>query len=206
MEGRKHNGEGVSRVRDARGLTPTESRFLALCDGTMTLQEVTARMGWSSMGSARAYFKKLQKRGAMLKKDGGTVVYMKSQEQPATGLRVPSQEQKRQIFEMLGVVYDTKAGRFTGCESDVTVATALGNGILFGWVAAIREEFFGPAGGNEELEKLQSDMRDWQDMAQAVRKQMDEWLPKLTAAQNAVAEMQRRMDALVKAAGPRGRV
>ena len=73
-------------------------------------------------------------------------------------LRTPSREQKRQIVDMLTAVYDTKASRYTGAETDLTVAEAIGGGILFGWVAQIREDLFGPAGGNAEMEALRDDL------------------------------------------------
>ena len=203
---RKSKARGTDMTRSKRGLTETEERFLSFADGTRTHQELAMAMGWSSDGSIRNYLVKLASHGAKAKPSGGTVVQMTPPKPTSDDLRKPTAEQKRQIFEMLGVVYDTKAGRFTDCESDVTVAAALGNGIMFGWVAAIREEFFGPDGGNEELEKLRADMRAWQDMAQELRKTVEDALPKIVAGQTAVAEMQRRMDALVKAAGPRGRL
>ena len=78
----------------------------------------------------------------------------------ATDLREPTREQKREIVGMLETVYDTKAQRYRGVETDKTVAEALGNGILWGWVARLREEFFGPA-GNEAVEKLLVEAREW---------------------------------------------
>lgn len=73
-------------------------------------------------------------------------------------LRQPNREQKRSIIEMLGACYDTKAQRYTGDETDISVAKAIGNGILFGWVADIREEFFGPIGSNAAMDDLQADI------------------------------------------------
>ncbi len=72
---------------------------------------------------------------------------------PDPGLRQPTRDQKRAIHDMLTSVYDVKAGRYTGTDTDKSVAAVLGDGILFGWVAQIREEFFGP-NGNEELALL----------------------------------------------------
>jgi hypothetical protein len=75
-----------------------------------------------------------------------------------TELRTPTREQKRQIIDMLTAVYDTKASRYTGAETDLTVAEAIGGGILFGWVGQQREDLFGPAGGNAEMETLRDDL------------------------------------------------
>ena len=58
-------------------------------------------------------------------------------------IRQPTREQKREISDMLKSVYDIKAGMYEGSETDQTVASAMGGGIMPGWVAAIRDEFFG---------------------------------------------------------------
>ncbi|NGQ91475.1 hypothetical protein G5V65_11260 [Rhodobacter sp. HX-7-19] len=122
-----------------------------------------------------------------------------------TPLRQPTREQKRQIIELLGEVYDTTIERYRGAESDVTVAEAIGGGCMFGWVAEIREELFGPDGRNEELDALRADISVWQETS-------GELLTKAHAAIRAVEDhgerakdFQRRMDALLKAAGPRGK-
>jgi len=122
-----------------------------------------------------------------------------------TQLRQPTPEQKRQIFEMLGVAYDPKAGRYRDCETDVTVAEALGANIMFGWVAAIREEFFGPDGGNAEMENIRADLARWQSEATAMQRQVTDTAAQLATAITKVSDMQRRLDALVKATGPRMR-
>jgi hypothetical protein len=122
-----------------------------------------------------------------------------------TPLRQPTAEQKRQIFEMLTVAYDATAGRFRDCESDVTVADALGNGILFGWVAQIREEFFGPDGRNEELDRLKADLARWQSDTDKALGRVHDAMGEVRAGQAKVADLQKRLDALLKAAGPRAR-
>ncbi len=53
---------------------------------------------------------------------------------------------------MLVITYDGDAKRYKGTDTDKTIADALGNGVMPGWVAEIREQNFGPAGGNEEIE------------------------------------------------------
>lgn len=120
-----------------------------------------------------------------------------------TPLRQPSREQKRQIIDLLTEVYDTKAERFRGCESDVTVADAIGGGVLFGWVAQIRDELFGPDGRNEELDSLADDIRQWQSTADGLLTKAHAAISDFEAARSKVSEMQGRLDAIVKAAGPR---
>lgn len=78
----------------------------------------------------------------------------------ATSLRQPTREQKREIMSMLDVAYDTKAGRYKGNDTDKTVADAIGGGVLPGWVSAIREEFFGPEGGNDCMAEFEADLAE----------------------------------------------
>lgn len=74
-----------------------------------------------------------------------------------TEIPLPSRDQKREIMQMLNDVYDMKAQRYKGEESDHTVADTLGIG-RWGWVSQIREEFFGPE-GNEAKDNLIAETR-----------------------------------------------
>lgn len=85
--------------------------------------------------------------------------------------RQPTKEQKREIIDMLGVAYDTDAQRYKGNDTDKTVAEAIGQHILWGWVAQLRDEFFGPA-GNEAATQTLAEIKAWQDKANAVAKKM----------------------------------
>ena len=86
---------------------------------------------------------------------------MKASNVTVAPIREPSREEKRQIMSLLEVSYDADAGRYKGADTDQTVATAIGGGVMPGWVAAIREEFFGPDGGNGEMDALLAEMRAW---------------------------------------------
>ena len=85
--------------------------------------------------------------------------------------RQPTKEQKREIIDMLGVAYDTVAQRYKGNDTDKTVAEAIGQHILWGWVAQLRDEFFGPA-GNEAATQTLAEIKEWQEKANAVAKKM----------------------------------
>ena len=122
-----------------------------------------------------------------------------------TPLRQPTREQKRQIIELLGDVYDTTVERYKAAESDVTVAEAVGGGCMFGWVAEIREELFGPDGRNEELEALRADIAVWMETANALLNKAHTAVSTFSKEREKVADLQRRLDVLVKAAGPRGK-
>lgn len=119
------------------------------------------------------------------------------------GLRHPSREMKRQIIEMLTAVYDTRHERYMGAETDKTVAEAIGNGCMFGWVAQIREELFGPAGGNEEIESLRAELDAWAlnigHLVPAAQKAIEA----LKAEEAKIPEFRRRLEAISKAVGPR---
>lgn len=140
-------------------------------------------------------------------KEGDVAV---SETAPDSQVREPSREQKRQIMEMLGVSYDTKAGRFIGGETDATVAAALGGGIMPGWVAAIREDFFGPDGGNDEIEALAGDVAEWlsatkrtAEAADRLRVEFEEIARKVEEAASAGAALLRRLEAIKAAVGPK---
>lgn len=127
-----------------------------------------------------------------------------------TPLREPTREQKRQIMSLLEVSYDTDAGRYKGTDTDATVAGAIGGGVMPGWVAELREEFFGPDGGNGEMEALAAEMREWLEKR---RKESDNAKVLLDGLQRALAftnnrigeadAMLRRLDAIRKAVGPK---
>lgn len=124
--------------------------------------------------------------------------------------REPSREEKRQIMELLGACYDPAAGRYKGGDTDQIVAQTIGGGVMPGWVAAIREEFFGPDGGNGEMDALLDEMREWvaarerdkQDVrthlaaAESVLRACDEGIAQ-------VAQFSCRLEAIRKAVGPK---
>lgn len=127
-------------------------------------------------------------------------------EKPMTNvepIRQPSREQKRQIIEMLTAVYDTAAERYIGTETDVTVAEAIGGGCMFGWVAAIREDMFGPEGGNEEHIALVADMALWRANADKLADEMAGSLREFNECRAKVKELETRFAAVVKALGPK---
>lgn len=74
-------------------------------------------------------------------------------------LRSPSPKQKREIIGMLEIVYDDERKRFKDGESDKTVAEAVGGGVLFGWVAQVREELFGPDSRNKEIDAIRAEIK-----------------------------------------------
>ena len=70
--------------------------------------------------------------------------------------RQPTRADKRQIMEALKEFYDEDKQCYAGGETDATVAELVGDHIMPGWVAQVREEFFGPE-GNEEIDNLREE-------------------------------------------------
>lgn len=129
-----------------------------------------------------------------------------------TPIRQPTREQRQQIMELLGDVYDTKVGRYRGAETDVTVAETLGGGVMPGWVADLRELFFGDSGENEESEKLGFDIAgliaQYDERVAQGEKLLSEiarWIATLKTDRSQLVSLQGRAEAMKKALGPRGK-
>lgn len=118
-------------------------------------------------------------------------------------LREPTPDQNFEISKMLEMVYDRKAKRYSGAETDKTVADAIGGGVMPGWVARVRETFFGPDGGNQEMEELSLRL---DALAEHVAKLEADLAPRLEALSRLsveIATMQKRVDAVRVAVGPK---
>ncbi|REF69937.1 hypothetical protein [Paracoccus versutus] len=108
-----------------------------------------------------------------------------------------SREQKRLIIMALEEAYDVSAQRYRGGQTDATLASELGNGIRAGWVAEKREELFGPAGGNEEIDAIRGEV-------EAIDAAMAEGLEVLRKdITNRISALSKRIDAVCAAVGPR---
>lgn len=128
---------------------------------------------------------------------------MKPEQTNVTQLREPSQKQKRLIIMALEDDYDDAAKRYKGNKTDKTLADDLGDGILFGWVARIREDLFGPDGANDEIEAVEAAIKklsvEAADLGRAVTL-LQATSVKLTNEQAALAK---RIIAIKSAVGPR---
>lgn len=133
----------------------------------------------------------------------------KAAEPPAPGpdLRHPTREQKRQIIDLLEEVYDVEGGHYKGAETDASVAEALGDGVMPGWVAALREDLFGPDGGNVDMAALAAEIADWlasgdkymEDLAKRQAKVTADW----QRMQAEVRDMAARLERIRRAVGPK---
>lgn len=117
-------------------------------------------------------------------------------------LRQPTREQKRMIVAALDDAYDMANLRYKGLETDKGIADMLADGIMPGWVAAVREDMFGPD-GNEEMTDLAAELKAWMkkvdDGMEVVRMAMAE----IDAARTEVRNYQVRLNKIVAAIGPK---
>ena len=125
--------------------------------------------------------------------------------------RQPSRDQKREIIALLNDVYDTSAGRYTGGETDKTVAETIGGGVMLGWVSQIREDLFGPDGGNDDLDELRNEVSAAISECSSVAKLCNEHIQSATntlknynAMRERLVDVLNRVDKLKKAVGPKG--
>ena len=125
-------------------------------------------------------------------------------------VRQPTREQRRQIVDLLGTCYDTKAERYIGMDTDKTVADCIGGGVLFGWVAQVREEFFGPDGGNAEMAELLQSIAYQRTLVESVaekitdiQKQVATYWELHQSVVNELTALERRVVAIKIAVGPK---
>jgi hypothetical protein len=177
-----------------------------------SVNKAYAAQGWSMVGRKLRCAECEQKRKSSFRWFDTEAALDKLQEKEAmttktnvAPIRQPTPEQRRQIFEMLTACYDLTAKRYTGKETDVTIADTIGGGCMFGWVAEIREAMFGPDGGNEEHEALMADLAQWRANADKLAEEMASSLREFNDARAKVKDLQSRLDAVVKAAGPKVR-
>lgn len=124
--------------------------------------------------------------------------------------RQPTRDEKRAIMDMLKEIYDVDAGRYKGGETDKTIAETLEGGIMPGWVAQLREEFFGPDGGNDEMERLVNELRESQakldtkakELHDGIQEQLKE-LRELNQGRESSAKLLKRVEKIKAAVGPR---
>ena len=100
--------------------------------------------------------------------------------------REPTPKQKREIIGVLEVVYDDTRKRYKDGESDKSVAEAIGGGILWGWVARIRDDLFGPDTRNQELEAIRKAVAEIEKDIAASKSKSDAAIASLEAKVSAI--------------------
>lgn len=97
----------------------------------------------------------------------------------------PSRAQKREIMDLLGEVYDSDAECYRRGDTDETVAAVLE--VRAGWVAKLREEFFGAAGANEDMQALANEVADYLKTA---RQKLDSHSKVVAMARDDIAKVE----------------
>lgn len=102
--------------------------------------------------------------------------------------REPTREQRRLILMGLENAYDVSQECYRSDYTDKTLADELGEGIMPGWVAQLRDENYGPAGRNEEMA----------DVARRIEELGEEIKAEVREANKDIAQRQAARDAMVQ--------
>lgn len=200
-------------VRDARGAP----RYRCICDDCGREDTVAARhgrdgsdghgqavskiqrLGWSYIG------KRLRCGTCEAKRKVEKMAAKTEQKTPAeTAPREPTRVQKREIMDILSEVYDHDRQCYCGGETDDTVAKVLN--VMPGWVAGIRDEFFGPGGSNDDMAALGDEIRKFMQDTQARLTAAKLEVESLEAVIGRVSSMSKTLDQIKDAVGPRNLV
>lgn len=147
--------------------------------------------GWAEVkGKLRCPSCEARRKAHQPKEEDMTV----AEKKPADDLRQPDRRQKREIIGMLELVYDDEKKRYKDGENDRTVAEAV-DGALWGWVAAIREELFGPDTRNQEIEDMQGKLNRLDGMIGAFK---GEAAKAITAMEAVAADIRKQLAGLLK--------
>ncbi|WP_233544935.1 hypothetical protein [Pseudooceanicola sediminis] len=120
---------------------------------------------------------------------------------PAQPPRAPTKAQKREIIELLHDVYDAGKECYRRNDTDETVASVLE--VMPGWVTALRKEFFGDGGGNEEMTALAGDLESFLTSAKAAQSECEQKAQALATEIARVEQLRKRLAGIEGAVGPR---
>ena len=101
-------------------------------------------------------------------------------------------------------LYDHDRQCYCGGETDDTVAKVLN--VMPGWVAGIRDEFFGPGGSNDDMAALGDEIRKFMQDTQARLTAAKLEVESLEAVIGRVSSMSKTLDQIKDAVGPRNLV
>jgi hypothetical protein len=156
------------------------------------------RLGWTYIGKrlrCAACEAKRKADGMIDKKQG-------SQGVRAPAPREPTRTQKFEIMDLLRDVYDRESGCYRRGDTDETVAEVLE--VMPGWVAQLREEFFGPAGSNQDMAALRADLDAVIAKGEAIFADLQaRAMGPLLAKMTELEEFRNRLTKIERAVGPR---
>jgi len=121
---------------------------------------------------------------------------------PVQPIRQPTREQKRLIVAALDDAYDMTHQRYKGTETDKGIAEMLGDGTMPGWVAAVREDMFGPD-GNEEMTDLADEIKDWMNKVDMELAAIKTAMTAIEQSRGEVKKYQDRLFKIATAIGPK---
>ncbi|WP_306131018.1 hypothetical protein [Roseovarius sp. MMSF_3350] len=113
----------------------------------------------------------------------------------------PTRAQKRDIMDLLDEVYDVDAECYRRGDTDETVADVLN--VMPGWVASIREEFFGSAGDNQDMSDLKEGLDELLKRVVELEARFETALKSLVELKADASSMQDRLSAIKGAVGSR---
>lgn len=202
-----------------RGRTPESTEVNA-----GQLHQKLIGQGWSVIGSKLhcPACSARNRASARQKKDEAAMV----QDAPVAQVdeKSPSQEPPREpgyrmigmICDMLNVAYDRAAKRYSNpADNDRTIAEAIGEGCMWGWVARIREAEYGPDTRWVEIDAIRDELaqaiRDADGRANDAEARIKEATAVFEAAVEKISTeligrieaLQKRVNALDPAIGPR---
>ncbi len=195
-------------IRDGRGVPRQE----CTCDSCGRVEVVAANHGKDGADGAGRAATKIQKMGwsyigkrlrcptceaARKVKD----VKVKDDKTVKTEPPVPTRAQKRSIMDLLEDVYDVESECYCQGDTDETVAGVLG--LPPAWIEQLREEFFGPTGANEDMQKLSVDVLKLLRASETQRRDAVAHLVKLDVTIADAKSLLDRLKAVEKAVGPR---
>lgn len=116
-------------------------------------------------------------------------------------VREPTKAERREITLLLSDVYDTEQERYRQGDTDDSVAEVLG--VMPGWVSEIREDLFGPDGGNENIEKLEKELAEFRSEATRLLSEATKANQAVVRSLEQAKSFQSQLAQIKKAVGPR---
>ena len=104
-------------------------------------------------------------------------------------------------MDLLEDVYDVDAECYRRGDTDDTVAEVLN--VMPGWVAQIREDFFGPCGSNEEIAQLKAEIEEHLSSTEQFVKKTNDLVARLEKGIAVSRQYKARLDKIEAAVGPR---
>ncbi len=179
-----------------RSETVAAPRAKSGSDGDGQAAAKIQRLGWSFIGK-RLRCPACEARRKVVKVNTGKSKAVVSPAPP----RVPTKAQKREIIDLLREVYDADHECYRRGDTDETVASVLE--VMPGWVAALREEFFGAAGGNEEMAALAGELGAFLTSAKAAQSDCEQKAQVLAAEIARAEQFRKRLAGIEGAVGAR---